>query len=270
MHATPQQLRPDFILTLLIGMFSCTQGMCQDSIPEQLTPDKQSRFSIGANFSPDLGYRTLVNNNGAPIYEVIIDMRDESEVPLAGYTGGAVIEFACAGRFALESGIQFSNKRYGSGKNRSYFGDQIDPRYGFIYAIPFHVDTAGLENIRYAYSQYYLDVPLRAVCFWGSAKKFRFIASAGITANIFIKATTTAVMKYDDGDTERIRYDQDYNFNPICLSLTASAGIDYTLNEKFRLRAEPVFRYGISKIVDEPVSGYLWNVGLNITCYYKL
>jgi hypothetical protein len=33
---------------------------------------------------------------------------------------------------------------------------------------------------------------------------------------------------------------------------------------------EPTFRYGLLKIIDQPVTAYLWSAGLNITCYYAL
>jgi hypothetical protein len=47
-------------------------------------------------------------------------------------------------------------------------------------------------------------------------------------------------------------------------------GLEYRLKNSFFIRAEPTFRYGILKIIDQPVTEYLWNAGLNIGVYYDL
>jgi hypothetical protein len=49
-----------------------------------------------------------------------------------------------------------------------------------------------------------------------------------------------------------------------------SAGVDYKLNNKMHLLAEPTFRYGIIKTKDAPVTEHLWNAGLNVGFYYSL
>jgi hypothetical protein len=49
-----------------------------------------------------------------------------------------------------------------------------------------------------------------------------------------------------------------------------SVGIDYRINEKMNLRIEPTFRYGVLKIIDTPVTGYLYSGGINVVYYYGL
>jgi hypothetical protein len=49
-----------------------------------------------------------------------------------------------------------------------------------------------------------------------------------------------------------------------------SAGVDYRINEKMNLRIEPTFRYGVLKIIDMPVTGYLYSGGINVAYYYGL
>lgn len=47
-------------------------------------------------------------------------------------------------------------------------------------------------------------------------------------------------------------------------------GIDWQMCNKFNLRVEPTFRYGLLKIIDEPITAYLWSCGLSFTCYFPL
>jgi hypothetical protein len=49
-----------------------------------------------------------------------------------------------------------------------------------------------------------------------------------------------------------------------------SAGAEYKIKNKMYVRIEPTFRYGVLKIIDAPVTAYLWNAGLNMGFYYRL
>jgi len=60
------------------------------------------------------------------------------------------------------------------------------------------------------------------------------------------------------------------SYNKLNFSPTMSVGIDYRINEKMNLRIEPTFRYGVLKIIDTPVTGYLYSGGINVVYYYGL
>jgi hypothetical protein len=116
------------------------------------------------------------------------------------------------------------------------------------------------------YDFHCIDIPIK-VNFAVGKKKVRFFSSLGLTTNIFIKENQKSFMYYSD-HTDKITSPANYDYNDSNISPTASVGIDYKINNNMNLRIEPTFRYGVLKIINSPVTGYLYNGGLNISYYY--
>ncbi len=252
-----------FILVFAI-LFSYS-AFSQDTLTLQETSEFK-RLAIGVNISPDYCYRTLKNNNGNSTSDMIIDLREESEGPKLGYTAGLNAGYNFSKKWGVEMGIQYSNKGYEFKNSALTFGDMIDPRYGFVYTSN---GAATPTHAKFVYHHHYLDVPVRVLYRFGK-KRLHFVTSVGITTNILLNATMTSVVKYGNEDAKRQTYDQPYDFNPFNISPTISVGVDYKINNKINLRAEPTFRYGLLKITDTPVTATLWSGGLNFSCYYLL
>jgi hypothetical protein len=126
-----------------------------------------------------------------------------------------------------------------------------------------------ITKAEFIYTHNYFDIPLRVIFSFGE-NRFCFIASAGLTTNILLNSSQTGIFEYEDGSQGKETHDQEYKFKSLNISPTISAGIDYRISNKINLSVEPTYRYGLLKIIDTPVSAYLWNSGLNITCYYTL
>jgi len=220
------------------------------------------KIQTGITISPDYCFRTLKNNDGSASSNTVISLRNSTEIPKLGYTAGLHFIYNFTKRTGIEIGVQYSNKGYQSRLSGLTFGSMIDPRRG-------STPGAGATKAKIIYNDYYLDIPLK-VNFTLGEKKIRFVASAGITTNIFIKETETIVFEYKDGSHTREKLASFYNYNQVDLSPTVSAGIDCQLNSRNHLKIEPVFRYGVLKIINTPVTGYLWNAGLNIGYYFGL
>ena len=237
----------------------------QDSL-KSVPSNEFKQVFVGVNISPDYCYRTLTNTDDNPFNSFITDFRNNDEKAKYSYTAGLNIYYKISKCTGFEAGVQYSNKGYQSKTDDLTFGDLIDPRYGFVYATiqgPVPTTARFIENYNY------LDIPLRAIFSLGK-KKLSFVASIGITANILLKATETVILEYENAASKRERNAQSYNFKKINLSPTISLGADYKISKRLNLRAEPTFRYGILTIIDAPISEYLWNGGINISCYYKL
>ena len=183
-----------------------------------------------------------------------------------GYTAGLNVCFKVTNKFSVEAGLQYSNKGYSFKMQELVYGDMIDPRYGFIYLTN---GPTGPTKLKFVYNYHYFDIPIRAILCFGN-KKLKLITSAGITTNLLVNATTTSISTYEDGNIVRKTSDQAYNYKTLNLSPSISAGIIYSINDKIHLQAEPTLRYGILKIIDSPVTAYLWNSGLNISIYYAV
>lgn len=237
-------------------------ALSQDPIPTTSSATFH-RWQLGANASADYCYRTLLNTGG-PEYTVLLAKSQKTQHPKWGYTAGLNISRNFCKYLALEAGVQYSNKGY------AYTIDnwRLDPRGGFpssYYSISL---LPGSTEVLYNY--HYLDIPVRAIYTVGE-KRLRYVASIGITTNIFLKATQTFVLKYENGDTHRDIYPQNFEYPSLGITPTISIGGDYSFSNKFSLRAEPTFRYGLSNILDSSIfSIRLWSAGLNVTCYYAL
>lgn len=223
------------------------------------------RVQIGANFSPDYCFRMLKNNDGSSTSEAILKLRNSNERQKLGYSAGLNFIFNLRKKIGIEIGVQYSNKGYQTKMQDLTFASMIDPRHGFVYNTSGPTPTRG----KFIYNDYYLDIPLKVNFIFGK-KKIRFITSAGATTNVFIKETTTSVLEYEDGSHTRKTSSSTYDYNQFNISPLISVGIDWKLNEKNNLRIEPTFRYGVLKIIDAPLTGYLWNAGLNIGYYFGL
>lgn len=211
------------------------------------------RFQFGINISPDACYRTLKNNDGSSTSDIIIRVRDDNETFKLGYTAGLNVCYNINGHFGIETGIQYSNKGYRTkNKNLSWGSSSPD--------LPI--------KSKFIYDFHYIDVPLKLNYTIGK-RKVRFLASAGLAANIFLKETQRHVLEKADGKKDRSKTTPSNDYQKLNISPIMGVGIDYRLNNRMNMRLEPMFRYGILKIInDKPITGYLYSGGLNIGLYF--
>lgn len=252
-------------LTTIAAMVISLAAFSQDNL-ESKVATKFKRLLFGVNISPDYCYRTLKNNDGSSIASILIDLHNKKQEFKIGYTAGLNICYSVSKKWEVELGVQYSNKGYSYKNSEFTFGDMIDPRFGFVYTTN---NTQAPTNVKFIYNHIYLDVPVRAIFSFGE-KRIHFVTSVGVEMNILLKATQTSVWGYENGDTKRETHDQPYNYKTYNISPTVSVGLDYKISNKINLKAEPTFRYGLLKIIEAPITAYLWNGGLNITCYYAI
>jgi len=252
-------------LIVITAMIISVAAFGQKTDKEKPTTEFK-RLLFGLNISPDICYRTLKNNDGSSSSSMTIDLRDKNEEPKFGYTAGLNLRYNFSKHLGIEAGVQYSNKGYASKKIELTFGDMIDPRYGFVYT---NNGTAEPTKAKFLYNFNYLDLPVRAIFSFGE-KRIHFVTSIGVTTNIFIKAIQTSVLEYENGDTKRETQNYPDEFKSLNISPTVSAGVDFRISNKLNMKVEPTFRYGLLKIIGTPITAYLWNGGLNITCYYGL
>ena len=237
---------------LLLTIFSLT-AYGQDTLKSKPTRDFK-RILIGVNFSPDYCFRTLKNNDGSSSSTFVMNSRNDREIAKFGYTASLNLCFNFTEHIGLETGIQYSNKGYQT-KMQDLFWGQPDP------SLP--------TKAKFVYSDLYIDIPLKANFTFGK-RKFKFCSSAGLTTNIFIKETSTSIQEFSNGDTKKQTSKTIFSYKRVDLSPRVSIGLDYKINNRMNLKVEPTFRYGVLKIIDTPVTGYLWNAGLNISYYFGL
>ena len=158
------------------------------------------------------------------------------------------------GLFGLETGVQYSNKGYPT-KNQDLVFAQPDP------SLPLRA--------KFVYNFHYIDIPVKINLRLGDGR-IQFIPGVGFSADIFIEETVKSINEFSNGKKEQKTENSTHNISSINISPMISLGVSYIINNKMSIRAEPTYRYGILKIIEAPVTEYLWNAGLNIGFYYGL
>jgi hypothetical protein len=209
------------------------------------------KSQIGISFSPDFNYRLLKNNDGSASSDMVIDSRNSTETPMFGYTTGIHYCYNFTNVIGLETAIQYSLKGY-----------KTDD---FVIFSPFPEPNLP-ESIQINYNYNFIDIPVK-VNFSIGKKKVCFFTSVGVVTNIFINETQVTKYRYADGALEKSAK-TDFDYKRFGLSPMISAGINYSITPKMNLRIEPTVRFDVLKIINTPVTGYLYNAGVSIGYYY--
>ncbi|MCW3118875.1 MAG: hypothetical protein JWM28_2957 [Chitinophagaceae bacterium] len=218
-------------------------------------PKPAQKVFIGFNFSPDYSFRTLSDDGTNSINGFLVKNRNSIEIPKLGYTTGFTVIFNVKQQTWLETGFQYSNKGY---KNKEedlvFFGPQSP-------------GSPSKFDINYTYS--YIGIPVTARFGFGKTK-LNFITSVGFTTNFLLDVNNAVNYKYADGRTEKHTASTTSDFNKIDISSIVGFGINYRINDRTNVIAEPTFRYGIIKTRDANITEKLWSGGLNIGFYYAV
>jgi hypothetical protein len=236
-----------FIL-LFFSFFSATgQRMIKRS------PAAYQQLWVGITVSPDYNNRSL-RSDGSMSADIVKESRDKREMGQIGYTAGLAVNYTPAGQWSIEAGVQYAQKGYRS-KKENLVWPQPSP------AFP--------TTSKFIYNYFFLDIPLQVKYTTGTGN-CRFFCSAGLAFNIFLEGEATGIFEYANGSKDKSTGPATSNENKISLSPLLSAGIDYSFKPRMHFRLAPIFRYGITKMIDAPVSERLWNAGLNFGFYYRL
>ncbi len=214
------------------------------------THGQEQRFFIGIQTSPDLAYRTLELVDRNPSSEVIIEALNTLHTPRLGYTASLVAGYALSEQWAMEGGIGYALHGWSWDLSQLNFGDQIEPRRGFIY---------NTEDMLGSISQefHYLNVPVLATLTLGKGR-LRSISSVGASVSFLLKAHSVTVWNGERNVVEQDDYHA-LNFFPMI-----STGLSYAMGESGALRMEPTFRFGVLELQDGPISERLWSAGLQL------
>ncbi len=229
------------ILSISVLILFISQG-------QEDTTSALDQWQFGYSFSGDYCYRKLYDTNGA--LGSIVDERNKDEAPKYSYTTGVNALYNFNDQIALGFGFLYSNKGYKMEIDNLTFssGEQTE-----------------IVKLKTLYNMQYFDVPVNINLSFGS-KKIRFVGAAGIVANFFIGETDRTVLYFQD-HREYFTNSPGYDFKKVNLTATVSAGISYQMNKLTTLRLEPTFRYGLTRILDAPISATIFGAGLNLSYY---
>lgn len=214
---------------------------------------KNRKFEFGVSVSNDIGYRTLKHNDTDPSNDFILEQRNDREEIKYCYSAGLTIAYTLNVRARISTGILYSNKGYQTEKLslQSAFPDPEAP-----------------NKFQLRYNMNYIDVPLIFNYRFGQKKKLRFSIGAGVGTNIFLKEVRRSILYYDD-KTERESSETEFDYIRINLSPQVEFGVIFDAHDLFYLSARPTFSYGLLKIIDAPITAYLFTGGINVGIHLK-
>ncbi len=206
----------------------------------------QSRLSLRAYYTPDICYRFL---DGA---SWIVDLRNEREIIKYGNSIGIGLSYNLNSLISIETGIQYTSQGFQT-KKITINTREPDP------VMPNKVKVIDRFN--------YIGIPIR-LYFTKDVKKFSFKSSLGIITNYLIFHEYENIDYYDDQTIIYTREDTE-EYNRLMLTPIISLGSGYQITKSIEIQLEPTFQYNIMKVQDAPIKTYLWNLGLNMSIFYK-
>ena len=130
------------------------------------------------------------------------------------------------------------------------------------------VDASTERKINFSYQ--YLEIPLK-INIHVINNRLKVFPSIGCSANIFMGKKTVTTFLYDDGHKEK-NVSHEYERKNIPNSefaLLVGVGASYDLNKKLYVKLEPSFRTFIRPLVDSPISGTFYSIGVNAGIYMR-
>jgi len=247
--------------TLLLSLLFATTAY------GQVVQPIAKRLHLGVEFGYGRAFRTLSTTDNSETSSAIVDGRNSRETTRAAFSGSLFLGYKLSDRWAVELGVGFARLGYQSKIDTDdlTFGDMIDPRRGFIY----NTGDVLPASFRLFDDFYYVEVPVRLRLNLGKGR-FRSTTTAGMAPAYLIAANSRAVSTYADGDKEASNYDDTDQYLRFDLFASVSTGVSYRLKERLEFRLEPMFRYGLLRITDKPVTGHLWSAGIGAGCTVRL
>ena len=236
-----------FILSLLfIHLLIPNEALSQNM-------DKpERRFSFGMVSSADYAYRSIGYNYGnKEDLGLVIDVRNESERPLFGYTVGLSVGMRISEDFGLDIEGRYALRGYQNRK--ADLATFTNP------------DIDGWAQIEWHYS--YFDIPF-LVRYSHDLGTLKAHARLGTSANILIEETIVQRVKRD-GDLEVKRIASNNEHVTITYSLEAGYYIEFFSRQSLSMEVGPRVRLGLSDINDTPITGRLWSAGLDLGLRWK-
>lgn len=249
-------------------VFSCLLLMLPMVLQAQEQPPQTvlKPFTIGVSVAPGLSYRSLANNyDGNSTVDRFIQNRNEDEELRFSYFASVNFGYNFKRWLSLHTGLEYGNLGYQTTKNPLTYGDMVDPRYGFVYGSSGSVPS----HTRFIYNFHYLSIPVM-LRFTVGQERLKLLFAVGVQADFLVEASTTRVLFYGDRLNNYQTASDTYNdYNTLNISPKVQLGLVYSLNPLMNVSLVPEFRYGLLKIIDTPITGYLYGGGVRVQYEYR-
>ena len=202
----------------------------------------------GLTFSPALYDRHLINNTESDQLDLVIDVRNEDDIALNGFSGGILSRIQLNSNLALNTGIKFTRRGY---KTKWFITTPIP---GF---------QTDFERARVKNFIHYLDIPLE-IHFEKKLSKTSWIIGGGVQTSIFINGKTIVQADLKNGTKIRNTSDTMAKYKRLMFSGRIKSGLRMNSFGGFDIEVLPFFEYGLHQAIKTDIGQILYGFGLEL------
>ena len=217
-------------------------------------------IKIGINFSPELGYRTLIIGDTTNIHvDNLKSDRDNWENPTFVFTSGIFSEYRFNRFLSAKLGVHYTQK--------GHMSKTLGVGPGFY-------EGSNDEYLIYKHTYHHIGIPVSSSFYLFNKSKIGIFASLGCQFDFLFFGSWVSRLKLSGEEEkiisqqEKIKKENDAGFNKFFPTVTASIGMDWIIGEKSTLRIEPIYRRTLTALDNSVLHEYHYNLGLNISFLY--
>ena len=210
------------------------------------------KISYGLSVEADYCNRQLFYGT---INEKFAELRNNEEQPALGFTLGANVQYRLNQKFTLESGVSFSNFTMNSKMKQ----------------LPWRSNGTNLPTkSQTIFTTQNFSIPLK-VNYGLKVGKLNGYITTGLSVNYLFNSNSSITTYLPDNSSFVNSHDQNIGYETLSVSLLAGFGIVYPISDRFILNLEPIYKQGISSIVEDKNSNeYQYSLGLNAKVFYNI
>ncbi len=215
---------------------------------------KTKRFAVGFNLAPN--YCNAIAYIGKNTATII----GGNVTGSLTYQVGLNLNYLLTKKILIETGVCFSQKGQKINIDELTWVTPTNNNQTPIYtqtASPAAAGTISKHSNTISYQ--YIEIPLKLNVILVN-KRFKVYTSVGLSANIFIGKKTVYKSKTT---TDVSRGFNAKNIPLVDVATLIGIGVSYDVFKTLSVKLEPNYKQFIRPLVDEPISGYLYSVGLN-------
>ena len=215
------------------------------------TQSSLSKHSIGITFEPNYGYRYL---NFSSYNKFIAKERNANEVGRFGLTAGIELKRRTSNKSEFSYGVVYSRFGY-------------DTRFKDLNFVTSNVNYPKRSKTAYFYES--MGIPM-SVAYHFTKWKLNFYLKGGIQTNYIFQRTARTVLEYVN-HVDHSQHTATLGFQQFNVAALVGLGIQYKLNNKFSLVAEPIFRKSLTSLnADKSAKENPYSLGLFVKVFYSL
>ncbi len=222
----------------------------------KIISQNNNRLSIEITFSPEMAGVHIFSINNKKYSSLFKNVN----IQKFGFTTGLNLNYRYNKSISIQTGLQVSNKGFRQKKTQLISIDPNDP------AIP--------EFVKSKFTDYYLEIPLSIYFKHQEDEKFNSEIGLGFSLGYKVYSKDIYLLFYKD-KTETTYYKRKmFEHNVLTSNILLSFKTQYHVNKKYKIIAEPIFRYlffnSNNPKFNPPIFTHYYNLGANLGIAYTL